>query len=157
MADSTGRSQPRERLSLQDFLHDLDNSDSESLSAGGENYPSDDLISTDDEFEPPEEISDSDSGSNDGLGTGDGPPHKRARLPQRLVNRLAANAAHILQTGWSKTFTAVDTTFQQNNTGPKNIPSHINTESEAIDFSNLFLNDEFWDCSATKQIYARTK
>ena len=49
-----------------------------------------------------------------------------------------------LSTGWSERVTRVDTQFHGDQVGPQNIPDHINHESTALSFLELFLDADFW-------------
>jgi len=49
-----------------------------------------------------------------------------------------------LSTGWSQKVSSVDTQFLQDDVGPQNIPDHINDESTALSFVELFLDSDFW-------------
>ena len=59
--------------------------------------------------------------------------------------------AENLSTGWSERATRVDTQFHGDHVGPQNIPDHINHESTALSFLELFLDADFWGCCAAKQ------
>ena len=52
--------------------------------------------------------------------------------------------AENLSTGWSERVTRVDTQFHGDHVGPQNIPDHINHESTALSFLELFLDADFW-------------
>ena len=52
--------------------------------------------------------------------------------------------AENLSTGWSERVTRVDTQFHGDHIGPQNIPDHINHESTALSFLELFLDAHFW-------------
>ena len=53
-------------------------------------------------------------------------------------------SAENLSTGWSEKVTRVDTQFLQDHVGPQNIPDHINIQSTALSFLELFLDGDFW-------------
>ena len=46
--------------------------------------------------------------------------------------------------GWSERVTRVDTQFHGDHVRPQNIPDHINHESTALSFLELFLDADFW-------------
>ncbi|BFY99836.1 hypothetical protein BsWGS_02876 [Bradybaena similaris] len=48
------------------------------------------------------------------------------------------------QAGWNRTFTAVDSTFDESVCGPQNMPDLIGMDSSPLDFLSLFLDDAFW-------------
>ena len=52
--------------------------------------------------------------------------------------------AENLSMGWSERVTRVDTQFHGDHVGPTNIPDHINHESTALSFLELFLDADFW-------------
>ena len=52
--------------------------------------------------------------------------------------------AENLSTGWSERVTRVDTQFHGDHVGYQNIPDHINHESTALSFLELFLDADFW-------------
>ena len=52
--------------------------------------------------------------------------------------------AENLSMGWSERVTRVDTQFHGDHVGPQNIPDHINPESTALSFLELFLDANFW-------------
>ena len=52
-------------------------------------------------------------------------------------------SAENLSMGWSQKVTRVDTQFLRDHIGPQNIPDHINNQSTALSFLELFLDADF--------------
>ena len=48
-------------------------------------------------------------------------------------------------------FASVDTTFDNASVGPQNMLQHITAECNAVDYLDLFLDNDFWEllCSQT--------
>ena len=95
--------------------------------------------------------SDSDSSSTS---TSEGEDEKDFILPDYPSDELTSSEssdsepeeapAENLSTGWSERVTRVDTQFHGDQVGPQNIPDHINHESTALSFLELFLDADFW-------------
>ena len=98
--------------------------------------------------------SDSDSSSTVDTSTSEGEDKKDFILPDYPSDELTSSEsseskpeeapAKNLSTGWSERVTRVDTQFHGDHVGPKNIPDHINHESTALSFLELFLDGDFW-------------
>ena len=98
--------------------------------------------------------SDSDSSSTVDTSTSEGEDEKDFILPDYPSDELTSSEssdsepeeapAENLSTGWSERVTPVDTQFHGDQVGPQNIPDHINHESTALSFLELFLDADFW-------------
>ena len=98
--------------------------------------------------------SDSDSSSTVDTSTSEGEDEKDFILPDYPSDELTSSEssdsepeeapAENLSTGWSERVTRVDTQFHGDQVGPQNIPDHINHESTALSFLELFLDADFW-------------
>ena len=98
--------------------------------------------------------SDSDSSSTVDTSTSEGEDEKDFILPDYPSDELTSSKsshsepeeapAENLSTGWSERVTRVDTQFHGDQVGPQNIPHHINHESTALSFLELFLDADFW-------------
>ena len=98
--------------------------------------------------------SDSDSSSTVDTSTSEGEDEKDFILPDYPSDELTSSKsshsepeeapAENLSTGWSERVTRVDTQFHGDQVGPQNIPDHINHESTALSFLELFLDADFW-------------
>ena len=105
--------------------------------------------------------SDSDSSSTVDTSTSEGEDEKDFILPDYPSDELTSSEssdsepeeapAENLSTGWSERVTRVDTQFHGDHVGPQNIPDHINHESTALSFLELFLDADFWGFCAAKQ------
>ena len=137
------------RFTTAQVLSMLD-SDNENELLNDVDYPSDEIASSSDsesesvQSDPdPSNINAQDDVSDNG--GGDAPPPSQRR-------RCVVNTVHMLDKGWSKTsFAPVDTTFDNASVGPQNMPQHITAESNAVDYLDLFLDNDFWEllCSQT--------
>ena len=93
--------------------------------------------------------SDSDTSSTVDTSTSEGGDEKDFILPDYPSDELTSSEssdsepeeapAENLSTGWSERVTRVDTQFHGDHVGPQNIPDHINHESTALSFLELFL------------------
>ena len=98
--------------------------------------------------------SDSDTSSTVDTSTSKGKDKKDFILPDYPSDELTSSEssesepeetpAKNLSTGWSERVTRVDTQFHGDHVGPQNIPDHINHESTALSFLELFLDADFW-------------
>ena len=98
--------------------------------------------------------SDSDTSSTVDTSTSEGEDEKDFILPDYPSDELTSSEssdsepeeapAENLSTGWSERVTQVDTQFHGDHVGPQNIPDHINHESTALSFLELFLDADFW-------------
>ena len=98
--------------------------------------------------------SDSESSSTVDTSTSEGEDEKDFILPDYPSDELTSSElsdsepeeapAKNLSTGWSERVTRVDTQFHGDDVGPQNIPDHINHESTALSFLELFLDADFW-------------
>ena len=98
--------------------------------------------------------SDSDTSSTVDTSTSEGEDEKDFILPDYPSDELTSSEssdsepeeapAENLSTGWSERVTRVDTQFHGDHVGPQNIPDHINHESTALSFLELFLDADFW-------------
>ena len=98
--------------------------------------------------------SDSDSSSTVDTSTSEGEDEKDFILPDYPSDELTSSEssdseaeeapAENLSTGWSERVTRVNTQFHGDQVGPQNIPDHINHESTALSFLELFLDADFW-------------
>ena len=98
--------------------------------------------------------SDSDTSSTVDSSTSEGEDEKDFILPDYPSDELTSSEssesepeeapAENLSTGWSERVTRVDTQFHGDHVGPQNIPDHINHESTALSFLELFLDTDFW-------------
>ena len=105
--------------------------------------------------------SDSDTSSTVDTSTSEGEDEKDFILPDYPSDELTSSEssdsepeeapAENLSTGWSERVIRVDTQFHGDHVGPKNIPDHINHESTALSFLELFLDADFWGFCAAKQ------
>ena len=68
----------------------------------------------------------------------------RAHRDRRRLEEAEEASTENLSTGWSERVTRVDTQFHGDHVGPQNIPDHINHESTALSFLELFLDAHFW-------------
>ena len=98
--------------------------------------------------------SDSDTSSTIDTSTSEGEDEKDFILPDYPSDELTSSEssdsepeeapAENLSTGWSERVTRVGTQFHGDHVGPQNIPDHINHESTALSFLELFLDADFW-------------
>ena len=98
--------------------------------------------------------SDSNTSSTVDTSTSEGEDEKDFILPDYPSDELTSSEssdsepeeapAENLSTGWSERVTRVDTQFHGDHVGPQNIPDHINHESTALSFLELFLDADFW-------------
>ena len=97
---------------------------------------------------------DSDSSNTVDTSTSEGEDEKDFILPDYPSEELMSSEsndsepeeapAKNLSTGLSERVTRVDTQFHGDQVGPQNIPDHINHESTALSFLELFLDADFW-------------
>ena len=97
--------------------------------------------------------SDSDTSSTVDTSTSEGEDEKDFILPDYPSDELTSSEsseseleeapAENLSTGWSERVTRVNTQFHGDHVGPQNIPDHINHESTALSFLELFLDADF--------------
>ena len=97
--------------------------------------------------------SDSDTSSTVNTSTSEGDDEKDFILPDYPSDKLTSSEssesepeeapAENLSMGWSEQVTRVNTQFHGDHLGPQNIPDHINHESTALSFLELFHDSDF--------------
>ena len=143
----------RRHLTSDEAREIIDQDESDNEFEFDVDYPDSDLESEEGDRENEESV-DLDLDLDD-VGLGDG-TQVRPRSATTTAGRDTQGAGEApphqvdLQQGWGNVFTPVDTTFNDQDCGPQNMPPFITGDSPPLDFLSLFMDDVFWDNLVTQ-------